>query len=80
MKRQTYFFLLGAILGMIAGPNVRACSVFNMSRIDKVLAATNKDWKNRETRILFLPAGNGRYGRVYFGYQLEEGFQNVGLL
>jgi hypothetical protein len=78
MKRQTFFFLLGAVLGIIASPKVRACSVFNMSHIDKVLAATNKDWKNRETRILFLPAGNGRYGRVYFGYQLEEGFQNVG--
>jgi len=55
-----------------------ACSVFNASRIDKVLAATNKDWNNKETRILFIPESPGKYGRVYFGYQLEEGFQNVG--
>jgi len=61
-----------------AGKQLVACSVFNASRIDKVLAATNKDWNNRETRILFLPASADKYGRVYFGYQVDEGFQNVG--
>ncbi|MCK4881179.1 MAG: hypothetical protein KAS82_10975, partial [Bacteroidales bacterium] len=50
----------------------------NASGVDKVFAATNKDWNNRETRILFIPATPDKYGRVYFGYQLEEGFQNVG--
>ena len=52
---------------------------FLVLRIDgKVLAATNKDWNNIETRILFLPASDGKYGRVYFGYQVSQGFQNVG--
>jgi len=58
--------------------SARACSVFTASRIDKVFAATNKDWNNRNTRIRFYAPSEGKYGRVYFGYQVEEGFQNVG--
>ena len=57
---------------------MRACSVFTASRIDKVYAATNKDWNNKNTRIRFFAPSEGKYGRVYFGYQVEEGFQNVG--
>lgn len=69
------------LLGLLAPGEVmqlKACSVFNASGVDKVFAATNKDWNNRETRILFIPASEGKYGRVYFGYQLDVGFQNVG--
>jgi hypothetical protein len=57
---------------------VAACSVFNASGVDKVYAATNKDWNNINTRIRFYAPSEGKYGRVYFGYQIPEGFQNVG--
>jgi hypothetical protein len=73
----TKVLLLCVLLAAESGKG-RACSVFNASRIDKVFAATNKDWNNPETRILFIPDSPGKYGRVYFGYQVEEGFQNVG--
>ena len=60
------------------GNAVKACSVFTASRVDKVYAATNKDWNNIHTRIRFYAPSEGKYGRVYFGYQVSEGFQNVG--
>jgi hypothetical protein len=58
--------------------SARACSVFTASGIDKIYAATNKDWNNENTRIRFYAPSEGKYGRVYFGYQVSEGFQNVG--
>ena len=78
MSRSNTLLLLCGLLMAGPGMHIMACSVFNASRVDKVFAATNKDWNNRETRILFIPATPDKYGRVYFGYQLEEGFQNVG--
>jgi len=78
MKKM--FLLIFGIASLISipGNSMRACSVFTASRIDKVYAATNKDWNNKNTRIRFYAPSEGKYGRVYFGYQVEEGFQNVG--
>lgn len=56
----------------------KACTVFSAAQGDVILAAANKDWDNINTRILFLPASDGKYGRVYFGYQVSQGFQNSG--
>jgi hypothetical protein len=56
----------------------KACTVFSAANDDYILAAANKDWDNIKTRILFLPSSDGKYGRVYFGYQVPGGFQNVG--
>ncbi len=78
MNRLLINFLLFGLFAPGPAHHLRACSVFNASGIDKVFAATNKDWNNRETRILFIPATLDTYGRVYFGYQLDVGFQNVG--
>lgn len=61
-----------------SGALLNACSVFTASGLDKVYAATNKDWNNIHTRIRFYAPTAGKYGRVYFGYQVSEGFQNVG--
>jgi len=58
--------------------NSRACTIFSAASNGSVLAAANKDCENIETRILFLPSSDGKYGRVYFGYQVSGGFQNVG--
>jgi len=58
--------------------NLQACTVFNASNDSIAFGASNKDWHNTDTRILILPASEGKYGRMYFGYQIAEGFQNVG--
>ena len=78
MKRIISYLFCLCLPVMESGFPVMACSVFNASRIDKVYAATNKDWNNPETRIRFYAPSEGKYGRVYFGYQIPEGFQNVG--
>jgi hypothetical protein len=38
------------------------------SEKDMVLVGNNEDYYNPYTRIWFIPAANGQYGRVYFGY------------
>ncbi len=58
--------------------SLKACTVFSAADNGQILGATNKDSENIDTRILFLPAADGKYGRVYFGYRVSGGFQNVG--
>ena len=41
------------------------CTVFSAAKDEIVLAATNKDWDNIKTIILFLPSSEDKYGRVY---------------
>jgi hypothetical protein len=45
-----------------------ACTVFYASIGDVVLAGNNEDWKNPNTKICFVPAKDGKYGGVYFGF------------
>jgi hypothetical protein len=45
-----------------------ACTAFMMSDGEKVLVGNNEDYNIPYTRVWFVPAGNGQYGRVYFGY------------
>ena len=78
MKKLISFLFCLCLCFSYDGYAVKACSVFTASGIDKVLAATNKDWNNPQTRIRFYAPSEGKYGRVYFGYQVSEGFQNVG--
>ena len=72
------FLFCLCLCSSFGGYTVKACSVFTASCIDMVLAATNKDWNNPQTRIRFYAPSEGKYGRVYFGYQVSDGFQNVG--
>lgn len=76
-KHIVTLFLLTLIIFIFSQPS-KACTVFSASQGDVILAAANKDWDNINTRILFLPASDGKYGRVYFGYQVSQGFQNSG--
>jgi len=55
-----------------------ACTVISAAQDDMILSGTNKDWHNINTRIQVKPATEGKYGRIYFGYQVSQGFQNVG--
>jgi hypothetical protein len=45
-----------------------ACTAFMSSESDLVLVGNNEDFYHPYTRIWFIPSTNGRYGRVYFGY------------
>ncbi|MCD4768818.1 MAG: hypothetical protein K8R35_01450 [Bacteroidales bacterium] len=56
----------------------KSCTVFFASDGIRTLAATNKDWNNLNTRIRVMPSSEGKFGRIYFGYNIPEGFQNAG--
>jgi hypothetical protein len=66
MRRILATCLLAALIGT-AGP-AHACSAFVVSAGGRVLAGNNEDFWNPETRVWFVPAGEGTHGRVYFGF------------
>jgi hypothetical protein len=46
----------------------QGCTVFYAASGDLALAGNNEDSFSPLTRAWFIPASDGRYGRVYFGY------------
>jgi hypothetical protein len=46
----------------------QGCTVFYAAAGDLAFAGNNEDSFNPLTRAWFIPASDGRYGRVYFGY------------
>jgi hypothetical protein len=62
------FFLATWIVMVLTNPLIYACTAFMMSDGENVLVGNNEDSKIPYTRVWFIPAENGRYGRVYFGY------------
>ncbi|MCG8528251.1 MAG: hypothetical protein MI748_17860 [Opitutales bacterium] len=45
-----------------------ACTIFSWTEGDRVLAANNEDWSNPKTRVWFYPAEDGKYGRMFVGF------------
>lgn len=64
----TIFFSALWVVMVLINPLVYACTAFMKSNGEKVLVGNNEDYKVPYTRVWFVPADNGRYGRVYFGY------------
>jgi len=56
------------ILSVFAHSSASACTAFIASDSNTVLVGNNEDYNIPHTRVWFIPAQNGRYGRVYFGY------------
>lgn len=53
------------------------CTIFVAGNDQTVLAGNNEDWKNPFAKIWFFPAEQGKYGRVYFGF--DNGFHQGGM-
>ena len=64
----TRVILAITILMTSANSGLFACTAFMSSEDDLVLVGNNEDYYNPYTRIWFIPAASGQYGRVYFGY------------
>jgi hypothetical protein len=56
------------IVAVVANPMAYACTAFMMTDGEVVLVGNNEDYKVPYTRVWFIPADNGSFGRVYFGY------------
>ena len=57
--------------------DVSACTLYWADGNNRILCAKNMDWSNPESRMLFIPSSDGKYGRVYFGIQSAAGFTNT---
>ena len=44
------------------------CTGFCISEGQTVLVGNNEDWKNPKTKVWYEPGSNGKYGRVFFGF------------
>jgi hypothetical protein len=61
----------------LAARTVEACTGFVLAKGNRVLAGNNEDYWNTNTRMWFVPAEEGTYGRVYFGF--DNGFPQGGM-
>ena len=62
-------YLAGLLLTGALGPfPVSACTGVCAKSKDLVLVGNNEDWANPRTRIWFVPAEEGRHGRVFVGF------------
>ncbi|MHC4458411.1 MAG: hypothetical protein ACYS0I_15250 [Planctomycetota bacterium] len=61
---------LGILIVMVfTQPLAYACTAFMASESNMVLVGNNEDYNIPHTRMWFIPAKNGQYGKVYFGYE-----------
>jgi hypothetical protein len=65
LKRSLISIVLAVCLH---GSCIFACTGFCVSQGDLVLVGNNEDWKNPFTKVWYEPARDGKYGRVYFGF------------
>ena len=67
---------LGALLTGLSAP-LAACTIFMATQGDLTLVGNNEDWKETATRAWFLAPEEGKYGRVFFGF--ENGWAQGGM-
>ena len=68
MIKLTNRALLVFVLSMVCCQPASPCTVFAVSQDGTVLFANNEDWKDPYSRIWFLPAEDGKHGRMYLGF------------
>jgi tetratricopeptide (TPR) repeat protein len=62
--------------------SAEACTIVMVAQGKLVLAGNNEDWRNPKTQIWFVPASNGRHGRVCVGFDdvhAQGGMNDQGL-
>jgi len=55
-------------IAIVCSGSVSACTVFNATIDGLTIAGRNMDWHTQENFIAFLPPEEGKFGRVYFGW------------
>ena len=75
MKTILTAFLLAVLV--LDVPSAIGCTGLYGFQNGVALAGNNEDYWNSNTRMWFVPAGEGSYGRVYFGF--DNGFPQGGM-
>ena len=59
--------------------SIQACTVFNATEENVTLIGRNMDWYTQENYVVFLPAEEGKIGRVYFGWNTYPSWYQGGI-
>ena len=59
--------------------SISACTVFNYTIGESTLVGRNMDWYTQENFIAFLPPSEGKFGRVYFGWNTFPSWYQGGM-
>jgi antitoxin component YwqK of YwqJK toxin-antitoxin module len=73
--------LLSIILFGTIGNELHGCTVFKSTNKKITYVGSNEDYKRSNSQIFFIPAKNGKYGHVLFGYNgsVQSGINEKGL-
>lgn len=79
MKKS--LLLLSITLLYFAGNELHSCTVFKGTGKNITLVGSNEDYKRSNSQIFFIPAKDGKYGHVLFGYNgsVQSGINEKGL-
>jgi hypothetical protein len=80
MKHLPYFLVI--ILLFFSAHPTEGCTIVMVAKGKIVLAGNNEDWRNPKTKIWFVPASEGEYGRVCVGFDdmhAQGGMNDQGL-
>jgi tetratricopeptide (TPR) repeat protein len=75
-------YLLVIILLLASANPAGGCTIVMVAKGHIVLAGNNEDWRNPKTKIWFVPASEGEYGRVCVGFDnmfVQGGMNDQGL-
>jgi hypothetical protein len=50
----------------------QSCTIIYASDGETALAGNNEDWNDLFPRIWFVPGKNGKFGRIYFGFNVQK--------
>lgn len=64
-------------VGIFAAAPLRACTMFVLTDGERTLFCNNEDWFNRNTRLWFVPAGDGHLGCAFVGF--DDGWAQGGV-
>lgn len=81
MKQRTLLMAVG--LAVLSGAPAPACTAICAAAKGKVLVGNNEDFGNPRSRIRFIPAEKGKYGRVLVGFDdghAQGGMNEKGLI
>lgn len=80
--KKGLIFILTAVFLLLFNVPASACTIFNVSDGGKTFVGNNEDGDNQNTNAWFLPAEDGKFGAVLFGYEdawAQGGMNDQGL-
>lgn len=65
------------VASVAANASALACTIFKVTLNGRTFAGNNEAWTDPNTKVWFLAAEKGKYGRVFFGYR--NGYSQGGM-